>query len=55
MNDSGHKRILVIEDDAHIAEGVSLNLSLQGYVVKIAKDGVSGLTHWKNWHPDPLS
>lgn len=52
MNDSVKKRILVIEDDAHIAEGLSLNLSLQGYAVKIAQDGVSGLTHWKNWQPD---
>ena len=52
MNEAEKKRILVIEDDAHIAEGLSLNLSLQGYVVKIAQDGVSGLTHWKNWHPD---
>ena len=52
MNDTDKKRILVIEDDFHIAEGISLNLSLQGYEVKVAQDGVSGLTHWKNWHPD---
>ena len=46
------KRILVIEDEAHIAEGIKLNLSLQGYAVKIAGDGVSGIEFWKNWHPD---
>lgn len=46
------KRILVIEDETHIAEGIKLNLSLQGYAVKIAGDGVSGIDFWKNWHPD---
>lgn len=46
------KRILVIEDDAHIAEGLDLYLSLQGFVVRIAQDGVSGLEHWRTWKPD---
>ena len=34
------KRILVVEDEEHIAEGLELNLSLQGYDVLIAPDGV---------------
>jgi len=46
------KRVLVIEDEVHIAEGIKLNLSLQGYTVKIAADGVAGIDFWKNWHPD---
>lgn len=46
------KRILVIEDEAHIAEGIKLNLALQGYVVKIAADGVAGIDLWKEWQPD---
>ena len=46
------KRILVIEDEAHIAEGIKLNLSLQGYDVKIAADGVTGIDCWKKWQPD---
>lgn len=45
------KRILVIEDDLHIAEGLKLNLSLQGHEVCIAPDGVSGLQQWKTWQP----
>jgi two-component system alkaline phosphatase synthesis response regulator PhoP len=45
------KRILVIEDDEHIAEGLKLNLSLQGYEVMVALDGVSGLSRWKEWQP----
>lgn len=46
------KRILVIEDDDHIAEGLKLNLSLQGYDVIAASDGVTGLQKYKEWSPD---
>jgi DNA-binding response OmpR family regulator len=52
MENFGAKRILVIEDEEHIAEGLKLNLSLQGYDVDIALDGVSGLEKWKTWRPD---
>lgn len=45
-------RILIIEDENHIAEGLKLNLSLQGYAAKIALDGIAGLQEWKNWQPD---
>ena len=34
------RKILVIEDEEHIAEGLKLNLSLQGYQVKVARDGI---------------
>lgn len=50
--DTEQKRILIIEDDDHIAEGIKLNLSLQGYDVTIAGNGVSGLQQWKQWQPD---
>lgn len=46
------KCILIIEDDHHIAEGVQLNLTLQGYEVVIAPDGVAGLNKWKEVRPD---
>ncbi len=52
MKKTGQKRILVIEDEEHIAEGLKLNLSLQGYAVMIAGDGQSGLQQWKVWRPD---
>jgi len=52
MKLTGEKRILVIEDDAHIAEGLRLNLSLTGFAVRIASDGPSGLRDWKAWKPD---
>ena len=45
------KRILVIEDDRHIAEGLQLNLTLQGYEVAVAPEGSSGLRQWKAWRP----
>jgi two-component system alkaline phosphatase synthesis response regulator PhoP len=45
------KRILLIEDDPHIAEGIEINLSLLGYEVKIARNGIEGLEAWKQWCP----
>ena len=51
MENSGKKRILVIEDDAHIAEGLKLNLMMQGYEVESAPDGGAGLQKWKSWQP----
>jgi len=46
------KRILIIEDDRHIAEGMKLNLSFQGYDVIVATDGPTGLSQWKDAQPD---
>jgi DNA-binding response OmpR family regulator len=47
----GGKKILVIEDEAHIAEGLKLNLTLKGFHVKIANNGPSGLSEWKSFAP----
>ena len=52
MEDKENKRVLVVEDEMHIAEGLKLNLSLQGYDVKISADGVSAINDWKEWKPD---
>ncbi len=46
------KRILVVEDDRHIAEALKLNLELQGYEVNVAETGISGLRKWKDVAPD---
>jgi two-component system, OmpR family, alkaline phosphatase synthesis response regulator PhoP len=46
------KRILVIEDEANIADGIQLNLSIQGFETKIAQDGIEGLEIWRSWKPD---
>jgi two-component system alkaline phosphatase synthesis response regulator PhoP len=51
MKETEQKRILIIEDDAHIAAGLKLNLSLQGYEVAVAGNGTAGLQAWKEWNP----
>ncbi|MFH0782232.1 MAG: response regulator transcription factor [Pseudomonadota bacterium] len=51
MNAQIRNRILIIEDDPHIAEGIELNLSLQGHEVKVALNGIEGLEAWKQWCP----
>ena len=45
------KRILLIEDDLHISEGIALNLDIEGYEVKIAGNGLEGIEMWKQWCP----
>jgi len=52
MESSPKSRILIIEDDPHIAEGLELNLTLKGYEVHTAMDGVTGLQQWKDMQPD---
>lgn len=52
MDNEDKKRVLVVEDENHIAEGIRLNLTMEGYEVKIAPDGVAALQDWKEWKPD---
>ena len=52
MEKTDKKRILVIEDELHIAEGLKVNLVLQGYDVKICADGLDGVRQWKKWNAD---
>ncbi len=51
MENDHKKRILVIEDETHIAEGIRLNLSMKGYEVMLASDGIEGIDAWRSWHP----
>ena len=51
MKDTEKRRILIIEDDKHIAQGLQLSLSLQGYETEIAGNGTLGLRLWKEWNP----
>ena len=46
------KKILVVDDEPHIAEGVKLNLELQGHNVEVAENGIKGIELWKSWKPD---
>jgi two-component system, OmpR family, alkaline phosphatase synthesis response regulator PhoP len=52
MKQTEKRRILIVEDDLHIAEGLKLNLTLQGYETAIAVSGTEGLRTWKEWNPD---
>jgi DNA-binding response OmpR family regulator len=52
MKQTEKRRILIVEDDLHIAEGLKLNLTLQGYETAIADSGTEGLRMWKEWNPD---
>ncbi len=45
-------RVLVIEDSTDLAEGLRYNLELEGYAVKVAEDGNTGLACAREWGPD---
>ena len=47
-------RILVIEDSPGIADGVRLNLELEGHQARIAATGEEGLRILDQWKPDLL-
>ena len=44
-------RILVIEDERHIAEGLKINLELAGYDVTVAVNGKVGIQKWEEVRP----
>ncbi|HEX9049994.1 MAG TPA: response regulator transcription factor [Anaeromyxobacter sp.] len=46
------ERILVIEDDPSILRGLQLNLGMEGYVVRSAMDGETGLAFARTERPD---
>lgn len=39
MSDAPDKRLLLVEDEQHLAAGIKLNLELEGYAVDIARTG----------------
>ncbi|HET7295838.1 MAG TPA: response regulator transcription factor, partial [Gemmatimonadales bacterium] len=47
-------RILVIEDNADLAQGIAYNLKLEGYEVRITPDGRAGLDAAVRWAPDAI-
>ena len=52
MIENTKKRVLVVEDEKHIADGLKLNLNLKGYDALISADGIKALRDWKEWKPD---
>ena len=45
-------RILLVEDNPDLAEGVEYNLRLEGYDVHIAENGRMAIEKARTWHPD---
>jgi two-component system, OmpR family, alkaline phosphatase synthesis response regulator PhoP len=45
-------RILVVEDNAALAEGIEYNLKLEGYDVRIAESGTDAITTAESWDPE---
>jgi two-component system response regulator MtrA len=45
-------RILVVEDNLALAEGVAYNLRHEGHDVRVAEDGEAGLADARSWSPD---
>lgn len=41
------RRILVVEDDAHLADGLGINLELEGYEPLLAASAEDGLAAWQ--------
>jgi len=41
------RRILIVEDDAHLAEGLRLNMELDGYDPVVASNAEDGLRYWE--------
>lgn len=46
------KKILVIDDEKHIAEAIRLNLRMLGHEVAVGVNGLEGLKWWKEFVPD---
>ena len=44
-------RILVVEDNTALAEGIEYNLKLEGYEVKIAESGTDAIEAAESWDP----
>jgi len=45
-------RILVVEDNTALAEGIEYNLRLEGYDVKISESGTDAISVAETWNPD---
>jgi two-component system response regulator MtrA len=45
-------RILLVEDNADLADGLRYNLEREGYAVQVAADGPAGLDAARHWSPD---
>jgi two-component system KDP operon response regulator KdpE len=49
---TGHRRILVVDDEPQITRVLRTTLSNQGYDIRVANDGETALEIMKDWTPD---
>lgn len=49
---SATEKVLIVEDDASILNGLELNLQLEGYHVVTARDGTEGIERYRASAPD---
>ena len=47
-------RILIVEDNADLAEGIEYNLKLEGYDVRVAENGRLGVEAVRAWRPEVI-
>lgn len=52
MNQSDHRRILVVDDEPQITRVLRTSLDAHGYDLRVANDGESALQILKDWTPD---
>lgn len=46
------KKILIVEDEKHIAEGIRFNLIKQGHEIEVLHSGLKAVEQWKTIAPD---
>jgi DNA-binding response OmpR family regulator len=46
------RRILVVDDNPDLADGLRYNLELEGYSVRLAADGPSAIASARSWQPE---
>lgn len=47
-------RVLVVEDEEHLAEGMQLNFAAEGYDVAVARTGTEALARWREGGIDAI-
>jgi len=52
---SERKRVLIVEDEAGLAELLRVNLEAEGFHTAIAKDGMEAMRLYDSFHPDAVT
>lgn len=52
VNGRAGERILIVDDEASVADLIEAVLVSEGYIVAIARDGIQGILLARDWKPD---